>query len=162
MTLGVALILAVLLYQFVQMIFLSPLRKYDQEWKEKALLRDEYHRLLERKKDLESEWRSKEPYLASSARPEEALNSWVKKILKYAQAQGLIFEKVEPQGMKEKEGRKEIRLSLFFHTDIRKFTELVFYLRESEPFTQVETLSVKPEEDSKSLACELTLKKVLP
>ncbi len=160
-TTGAVLLFAIVYYEIASLLFSPGIQKSDTELKEKMQARSEYEGLLNRKDDLESEWRAKEAFLSQSAQPEEAQNAWVKKILDYAQSQGLVFEKIEPQGAKEKDGRKEIHLFLYFHTDIRKFSEFLFYLKENEPFTGIETLLLKPEEDSKTLAFELVLKKVL-
>ena len=160
-SLGFALFAALLSYGSAGMIFSSTLHSRELELQEKRGLLAESKALLLRKKDFESEWESRKSLLSPASRPEEALNFWVKELLGFGSSQNLIFTKLEPQGTKEIEEGKEMRLSLTFNGDIRKLTHLLYYLFEKDPFSRIVALSIKEEEESKSFLYELTLGKAL-
>lgn len=161
-TLSTILLLSLISYGFVQ-VLMAPL----QSSKEAELQRtreafQEAQSLISQRKSYESEWEKQKALIPKSQTPEEALNLWVKDILSYAQSEGITFTKLEPQGLKEKEGgRKEIRLFLLFQGDIRKLIYFLYFLLEKDPLSRIEIFSLKQEEETKNFSYELTLGKAL-
>ena len=127
---------------------------------QKALLAHD-QALLSHQQEYESEWKAKEIFFSKSERPEESLNLWVKSILDYAQGQKIVFEKIEPGGIQEKDGRKTMRLVLQFQGDIGKLIKILHHFYEADPLTQIRSLSLKAEEGSKAMEYEIGLGKVL-
>jgi hypothetical protein len=158
--LGVVLIVGLLSF-FTLSIFFSPLLRSKKETlEEKRKLLQSAEALLSRKEALEKEWQEKKALLPSASSPDEALNLWVKELLGQATSQNLTFTKMEPQGLKEKDGRKEIRLFLAFEGDIRKLLYLLYYLLEKDPLSRIESFSIK-EGEARTFSYELTLGKIL-
>jgi hypothetical protein len=157
---GVALCIGLLSFLFLWLFF-SPLLKSKKEaLEEKRALLQSAEALLSRKEVLEKEWQAKIALLPPASSPEEALNLWVKELLGQATSQNLTFTKMEPQGVKEKEGRKEVRLFLAFEGDIRKLLYLLYHLLEKDPLTRIEAFSIK-EAEAKAFSYELTLGRIL-
>ena len=159
--LGAAFLIGLLSFFCLSLFFLPLLKSKKETLEEKRALLQSAELLLSRKGDLEKEWQEKKSLLPSSSSPEEALNLWVKELLAHATSQNLTFAKMEPQGVKEKEGRKEIRLFLAFEGDIRKLLYLLYHLLEKDPLTRIEALSIK-EGEAKVFSYELTLGRMNP
>ena len=158
--LGVVLIVGLLSF-FLAFLFFSPLVRSKKEvLEEKRTQLQSAEVLLSRKETIEKEWREKKSLLPPASGPDEALNLWVKEILSQATSQSLTFTKMEPQGLKEKDGRKEIRLFLAFEGDIRKLLYLLYHLLEKDPASRIEAFSIKGGEE-RAFSYELTLGKIL-
>ena len=116
---------------------------------------------ISKRKSYESEWEKEKPFLPRQGSSEEALNLWVKDLLAFASAEGIVFTKLEPQGVKDKEGHKEIRLFLYFQGDIRKLIHFLYFLLEKDPLSRIDGYSMKHDEETKTFSYEFTLAKAL-
>lgn len=160
-TLSIALSLALLSYGFLRALTAPLERSKGEELARRREALQEAQALLSQRESYESEWEKTKALLPKTQTPEESLNLWVKELLSFAQSEGITFTKLEPQGMKEKEGgRKELRLFLLFQGDIRKLIHFLYFLLEKDPLSRIETFSLKQEE-TKNFTYELTLGKAL-
>ena len=160
---GISLALYVLLLAISAYSFFSgEIRGNESLIQSRDRIGAEYRVLLAHKTEIESLWQSRKPLLADPNRPEEALNFWVKTLLDFSQKEGIVFQKLEPQGVKNSGTLKEMQLFVLFEGDIRKLIRLLHYLYEKDAFSKVTALSVASEEDAKTLKFELTLSKMLP
>ena len=146
---------------FISFVFHPALSRAQFERKQRIGEYRHSKELLLRKKDLESEWEEMKKFQAPAGRPEEVLNYWVKDLLSFSQSENLVFSRLEPQGVKESGGEKELRIALQFKGDIRKLIHSLYQWIEKDPFARLESLSIKKDEESKLLIYELVLGKGL-
>lgn len=161
LTLGIALLVAILSYAFLFLVFSPSLRSQKEDLREKREALYLAETLLSRKEELEKEWERKKSTFPQGFSSEETLNLWVKELLSFASSEGITFSRMEPQGMKEKEEGRELRLSLSFQGDIRKLIHFLYYLLGKDPLSRIESFSIKQEEETKSFTYELLLGKPL-
>ncbi|GEM_PF-1340249 len=159
-SLAMTILAALISYGTLFLVFSSSLRSQKEVLREKEILLRDSKSLLSQKKELVSEWETKKISFGSSKSPEENLNAWVKELLTHGSSQGLVFSKLEPQGVKEKEGGKEIRLLLSFEGDILKLARFLYFLLGKDPLSRVESFVIK-EEEAKKFSYELTLGRAL-
>lgn len=162
------LLIASLSYGFSHILF-SPVI----ESRQRALIekRTEFHettKLLSRKKESEAEWEKLKSTLPKAGTPEEVLNLWVKEILSLAQMEGIVFSKLEPEGISTGggssfggKGKGEIRLLLGFQGDIRKLVRCLYALLEKDSLSRIETFLLKQEENTTAFSYEMNLERTL-
>jgi hypothetical protein len=117
--------------------------------------------LIHSRQEIETQWKPLEADGLMKRHPEEVLNRWVRSLLEYGQKEGVVFQKLEPQGIKQAGKEKEISLFLLMETDIKKLIRFLHYLYEKDSFSKVGALAVKADENSKKFIIELTLVKVI-
>lgn len=110
---------------------------------------------------LAREWEANRSLLESQGGTEALLNQWVKDLLDYAASQGMVFTKLEPQGERKGSGRDEARLYLAFQGDAGKLAALLYFLREKDPVSRIETFVMKQDDGQGRFSFELTLGKAL-
>ncbi|MBI4115339.1 MAG: PilN domain-containing protein, partial [Candidatus Omnitrophica bacterium] len=104
--------------------------------------------LIARKADYEKEWGK------FKDRMEKPHDQWTKTFLDYSQKESVLFEKIEPES--------ESRLYLLFGGDITQLLRFFYYLLEKEPLTQIESFSIRQDDEIKGLIYEITLAKNAP
>lgn len=129
------------------------------QWREQRSKLAEAESLLSGKKEIESIWDRKRSVLTPSASGEAGLNLWLKELLNYSQAEGLVFDRIEPESAGS--DKAETKVFLHFEGGIRKLIQFLYYLSEKDPLARVESFSVKREEESRNFGYELVLSKAL-
>ena len=160
-TLSLAFFSSLIALLFAAASFSHAIKVSDLLLQSKMLQLAENENLLRRRTEIETEWMAEEFSRTQKTRPEEALNQWVKSLLEYAQKESLVFQKIEPQGIKEMETGNELRLYLLVEGDIKKLIRFLYYLYDKDSSSRVEALTLKADEDSKKLIIQLTLAKAL-
>ena len=118
-------------------------------------------KLLARRKVYEGQWTKTKALFPSVGRSDEALNKWVKELIGFAEGEGITFEKLQPVGVQEKKGQKQIRILVTFRSDVRKFIRFLYHLYEKDPVAYVDGFSVQDKEEKQGFLYELTLMKVV-
>lgn len=161
LTLGGLFLGLVLSGGFLGLAFSPQIRAGQKEMAAQKKLLFDYKALLSHKQDYESEWKSKEALFLKSGSPEESLNLWVKSILDYAQSQKIVFEKIEPAGIQEKDGQKALRLLVRFRGDIGQLVRILHHFYGADPLTQIKSLVIKAGEGEKAMDYEIGLGRIL-
>lgn len=158
---GLAFIAAFLIYGIVHTLFSGVLIQKENELLEG---RESLRRLtknVNQKDFYEAQWREHQKLFEAERSGDSVLNEWVKNLLSYATAQGLVFTKMEPHTARKIHGREEVRLYLSFEGEITRLTAFMDNLIENDPLSSVESFAIKSAGDGSRFSYELVLGKVL-
>ncbi len=158
---GAALIAAFTIFSFVQMLFSSALEKKETALQEQRSSLERLSKNLSQKDFYEEQWRQHQKLFEADAAGESLVNAWVKDLLSYASSEGIVFSKMEPQGVRKAGSRDKVRLYLSFQGGIAVLTDLVTHLIEKDPLSEIESLVVKGEGAPGRFTYELVLGKVM-
>lgn len=156
-----ALIVVFAVFSFVQMMFAPALMKKETALREQRASLERLSRNLSQKDFYEEEWLQHQKLFETDTAGESLVNAWVKDLLSYASAEGLAFSKMEPQGLRKTGSRDRVRLYVSFQGGIEVLTDLVTYLMEKDPLSEVESFVIKGEGAPGRFTYELVLGKVL-
>ena len=120
-----------------------------------------YEQLLSRKDKIEAESEPQKAGQPLKDRPDEALNIWLKNLLEYAQKERVTFEKIEPQGILEKKGGKNMRIFLLFAGSGEALGRFLHSLYEKDAFSRIVSLGMRADEERKNFIFEISLEKSL-
>lgn len=158
---GAALIVVFTVFSFVQMLFAPALEKKETALSEQRASLERLSRNLSQKDFYEEQWLQHQKLFEADAAGESLVNAWVKDLLSYASAEGIAFSKMEPQGVRKTGSRDKVRLYVSFQGGIEVMTDLVTYLMEKDPLSEVESFVIKGEGTPGRFTYELVLGKVL-
>ncbi len=161
-SIGTACLLTFLSYALVYLVFSGSFKARSEELKNRALEVSEAKLLFSQKDTYQKKWEAVKPAFKTNSTQDEALNQWVKDLLSHASEEGITFSKLEPQAVKKApDGRRQMSLYLEFQGDIRKLTRFIYHLLEKDPFSKMDSFSLKKEDSDKSFSYQLTLAKAL-
>ena len=140
-----------LCYGFVGKIFSGPRQAASGKLHQSRLHLRQIQALLVSKQILDRKWIEKQGFFKSNLGSQDAFNAWVGQFSAYSQEQRLVFEKIEPLGIKEKDGEKQMQLFLAFQGDIRVLVRFIYFLLEKDPLTSFLSLELRQEDSSAGL-----------
>lgn len=128
------------------LLFFPSLQKKEKLLSERRSSLAHQQQMIADRANYEWEWELYKNSFDSKVSGEAMMNSWIKELLAYSSSQQLLFTKLEPQGIRKKGSVEEARLYAAFRGDIRKFSGLLYYLKESDPLSRVESFAMKKED----------------
>lgn len=158
---GAGLIVVFAVFSFVQTLFAPALASKEEELREQRISLERLNRNLSQKDFYQEQWLQHQKLFEADAAGESLVNAWMKDLLAYASSNGIAFSKMEPQDARRTGSRDKVRLYLSFQGGIDALTELVNYLMEKDPLSEVESFVIKGEGSPGRFTYELVLGKVL-
>ncbi len=143
---GAACGLFLALALMASLLFFPSLKKKETLLAQRRSALVHQQQMIANRGSYETEWALYKNSFEGPSDGEAVMNAWVKDLLSYSSSQQLAFAKLEPQGVRKQGSSEEARLYLAFRGDIRKFSGFMYYLKDNDPLSRVESFTMKKED----------------